>query len=96
MLGEQIKRVRTSRHKSQVEFASVLNVSKQSVSNWENNNIVPSVDVVRLIAQKFDVSADYLLELDEKFIINVNDLPFEVVAHLQQIINDLKRRHRND
>lgn len=96
MLGEQVKRVRTSRHMSQVEFASVLNVSKQSVSNWENNNIVPSVDVVRLIAQKFDVSADYLLELDEKFIINVNDLPFEVVAHLQQIINDLKRRHRND
>ena len=43
MLGDRIKTLRTARNLSQVELARKLNVSKQSVSNWENNNILPSV-----------------------------------------------------
>ena len=38
MFGDQIKKIRKSNKMSQVEFAEILNVSKQSVSNWENNN----------------------------------------------------------
>lgn len=37
MLGERIRAVRISRKLTQVEFAKILNVSKQSVSNWEND-----------------------------------------------------------
>lgn len=47
MLGDRIKTLRTARNLSQVELARKLNVSKQSVSNWENNNILPSVDIVK-------------------------------------------------
>lgn len=91
MLGDQIKKVRTSYKLSQYEFSKMLNISKQSVSNWENNNIVPTVDMLKTIALKFSVSSDYLLELDDRFIVDVTGLPMKTVAHIQLIINDLKK-----
>ncbi len=60
MLGDRIKTLRTARNLSQVELARKLNVSKQSVSNWENNNILPSVDIVKKLALFFSCSTDYL------------------------------------
>ena len=56
MLGDRIKTLRTARNLSQVELARKLNVSKQSVSNWENNNILPSVDIVKKLALFFSCS----------------------------------------
>lgn len=41
MLNQQIRLMRLSRKMSQVELAKELNVTKQSVSNWENDNIQP-------------------------------------------------------
>ncbi|MEG0407563.1 MAG: helix-turn-helix transcriptional regulator [Bacilli bacterium] len=91
MLGDRVKLVRVSNGLSQVEFANRLNVSKQSVSNWEHNNIMPSVDILHDIAIKFNVSTDYLLELDRRVSINLDGLPLEFVSHIQQLINDFKR-----
>lgn len=93
MLGDQIKKVRTSYKLSQYEFSKMLNISKQSVSNWENNNIVPTVDMLKTISLKFSVSSDFLLELDDRYIVDVTGLPMETVAHIQLIINDLKNRN---
>ena len=41
---------------SQVEFGKSLNVTKQTVSNWENNNVQPSVDILKSIAIEYGVS----------------------------------------
>ena len=41
MLSSQIRQLRTARNLSQVQLAKALGVTKQSVSNWENNNIQP-------------------------------------------------------
>ncbi|MDY5886413.1 MAG: helix-turn-helix transcriptional regulator, partial [Treponema sp.] len=41
MLSEQIKNLRTAKGINQVELAKCLGVTKQSVSNWENENIMP-------------------------------------------------------
>ena len=46
MLGDIIKTLRLSHTLSQVQLAKSLNVSKQTVSNWENNNILPSIIMV--------------------------------------------------
>lgn len=83
MFGDQIKKIRKSNKMSQVEFAEILNVSKQSVSNWENNNIEPSIEIVRTIAIKLNVSADFLLETDNRQYVYTGNLPIEFVTHLQ-------------
>ena len=90
MLGEQIHALRTARNLNQVQLADKLGVTKQSVSNWENNNILPSVDMLKNIATFFHCSTDYLLEMNEgKIYIETTDLTLEQTAHLQQLVADL-------
>lgn len=93
MIGNRIKMIREANKMSQVEFANELSVTKQTVSNWENNNIQPSADMVRKMALKFGVSSDYILELEDvrpNFIFLGNTLPIDKVAHIQFIIKDLE------
>ncbi len=63
MIGDRIKYVRDINKMSQDDFAKSLNVSKQDVFNWENNYIIPPIDIVKAIALKYRVSADFLLTL---------------------------------
>ena len=92
MLNQQIRKLRQARNMSQVELAKALGVTKQSVSNWENDNIQPSVEMLVRIAGVFSVSTDYLLGLEEKEYIDVSGLSEEVVAHIRQIIEDLMKK----
>lgn len=43
-LGENIYRLRTERNMSQGDFADAMEVSRQSVSKWENNSAVPELE----------------------------------------------------
>lgn len=90
MLGEQIKSLRMARNISQVTLANQLGVTKQSVSNWENNNILPSIDMLKKIAAYFSCTTDYLLELDERVFLDTDGLTLEEIAHIQLIIDDMK------
>lgn len=92
MLGKRIYDLRTALSWSQVQLAEKLNISKQTVSNWENENIQPSIEMLVRIAKLFHVSTDYLLGLDNTPTINVEGLPLSFVAHLTQIIEDYKRK----
>ena len=92
MFGDVIKRLRTSYNFSQVRLAEELNVSKQTVSNWENNNILPSMWNAYQNCTFFSVSTDYLLELDDRKYIEVTGLSETHLAHIQQIINDIHGR----
>ncbi len=92
MLCEKIKQLRKSHGKSQVEIANELSVTKQTVSNWENNNIQPSVDMLVKIADCFSVSTDYLLERDEKKTICVDGLSLNEIAHIEQLVKDLAEK----
>lgn len=90
MLNERIKELRTSRGLTQVDLAKELNVSKQCISNWENNNIQPSVDMLVKIAKHFSVSTDYLLGIDNHQVIDVCGLTDVQISHIRQIIDDIK------
>lgn len=92
MLNDKIKELRISNGMTQVELANALNVSKQCVSNWENNNILPSIDMLIKIAKYFSVSTDYLLCLDNHKYVDVNDLTDTQIAHIRQIIKDISQK----
>lgn len=92
MLGQRINELRVASGWNQVQLAEKLNISKQTVSNWENENIQPSIEMLIRLAKLFCVSTDYLLGLEHTPHINTQDLPVEFVAHLVQIINDYKHK----
>lgn len=91
MLNEKIKSLRLAGNYSQVEIAEKLSVTKQTVSNWENNNIQPSVDMLVKIADLFGVSTDYLLGREIVPRIDVSGLTQVQIQHLNMIINDIRK-----
>ena len=92
MLGQRINELRIAMGWSQVHLAEKLNISKQTVSNWENDNIQPSIEMLVRIAKLFHVSTDYLLGLSNAPTLNVEGLPSSFVAHITQIIQDYKQK----
>lgn len=92
MLGERIKELRMAMNINQVYLAEQMGVSKQSVSNWENDNILPSVDVLVKLAKFFHVSCDYLLGINSDKVVNVSGLSDEQIAHIVLIVNDLIKK----
>ena len=60
-LGENIYKLRTEKNMSQGDLADALEVSRQSVSKWENNSAVPELDKLVKMAAIFEVSLDELV-----------------------------------
>ena len=92
MLDQRINELRIASGWSQVQLAEKLNISKQTVSNWENGNIQPSIDALILLAKLFHTSTDYLLVLNNTVTINADVLPISFVAHMTQIIEDYNQK----
>lgn len=90
MLGQRICSLRTSLEWSQVDLAAKLNVAKQTVSNWENENIQPSIEMLVRLSKIFGVSTDYLLGLDAIPRLSIEGLPDSMVAHLSLLIEDYR------
>ena len=90
MLNEQIRELRNIRGISQIQLAYKLGVTKQSVSNWDNDNILPSIEMLVKIANFFEVSTDYLLGLDKKRTLDVENLTEIQISHIQLIVDDLR------
>ena len=61
MLGQRINELRQARGWSQVELAKRLNISKQTVSNWETGKTQPDIETLTQLAQLFGVSTEYLI-----------------------------------
>ena len=60
-LGENIYKFRTQRNMSQGDLADALDVSRQSVSKWENNNAVPDLDKLIKLSELFGITMDELV-----------------------------------
>ena len=89
MLNEKLREIRLAKKISQVELANLLGVTKQSVSNWENDNIQPSIEMLVKISRTFNVSTDFLLGEDNHTYLEVTNLTKTQIQHVQQIINDI-------
>lgn len=67
--GERLYQLRKDRNISQEELAELLDVSRQSISKWENDKAYPEMTRLLFMSDYFDVSLDYLMrgtEPDEK------------------------------
>lgn len=95
MLSKKIRKLRVSHGLNQVDLAKKLSVTKQTVSNWENNNIQPSIDMLIKIADCFLVSTDYLLGRSDKLTICVDGLNATEIAHIEQLVQDLKNKNKS-
>lgn len=60
-LGSKIQEIRNARSMSQEQFGEMLNVSRQTVSKWELDQVIPDIRKIVAISRFFCVSLDDLL-----------------------------------
>lgn len=64
MLGDKIRQLRKLNHMSQEELAEKLDVSRQSISLWENNQTQPTIENIVVLSKLLGVSTDELLSAE--------------------------------
>ena len=62
--GNIVRKLRLENNLTQEQLAEVLSISPQAVSRWETNAALPDISLLPAIAHYFDVTTDYLLEVD--------------------------------
>ncbi len=76
-LGNRLKELRKNLNINQDELAERLFVTRQTISNWENDKSYPDIQSVLLISDIFEVSIDQLLKGDvesmEKIVTEQNE-----------------------
>ena len=63
-LADNLRKLRRDKDLTQEELGNLLGISYQSVSKWERGESVPDIATLKIIAEMFGVTIDYLLEED--------------------------------
>lgn len=89
VLGEKIKILRVSRKMTQSELAKKLNVTKSTISSYENDSRQPSYEVLIKISSLFNVTIDSLLMGERNGIYldvhNLNQYQIKVILDLLNV-----------
>lgn len=63
-IGKIIKQLRSVHSLSQEDLAEQLGVSRQTISNWENDRTVPALDYMKKLCEEYQLSLDQLFRLE--------------------------------
>lgn len=74
-LGNKLSKLRKENNYTQEQLASVLGVSRQSISKWESDVTYPETEKLIKMSELFDCSLDYLLKHSEE--INYKSQPVD-------------------
>lgn len=65
-IGSKIQAARLEKNMTQEQVTGLLEVSRQTISNWENAKSYPDIVSVIKMSECYDVSLDYLLKGEQK------------------------------
>lgn len=66
-IGDKLKEARLKNNMTQEEVAGKIFVSRQSISNWENNKTYPDIGNVIALSDLYEISLDELLKGSDSF-----------------------------
>ena len=81
-IGKKIKQYRMERGITQSELAESIGSYQKNISTYEKDSVIPSAEVIKKIANRLEVSLDYLLGDDQH---QVSD------ARILKVCKDLDR-----
>ncbi|HCO18709.1 MAG TPA: XRE family transcriptional regulator [Tissierellales bacterium] len=61
IFGKRLRMLRREKDIVMTDFANPVGLTQTTVSKYENGHSVPNIDIIKKIAQYFDVSTDYLI-----------------------------------
>ena len=90
-IAKNIERLRVANSLKQEDFAKRLNVSRPTVSNWEQGKAIPTTDQLVKIAEEFNISIDELLGLKQERKVMVI-LDSSILLRRPRILDDMKSK----
>lgn len=72
-IGQKLKKARTQSGYTQEAVAEKINVSRQTISNWENEKSYPDILSVIKLSDLYSISLDDLLKGDRKMIVHLEE-----------------------
>lgn len=78
-IGKKLKSARNNNHLTQEKVAELMQVSRQTISNWENGKSYPDVISIITLSDLYQVSLDVLLKGD-----------LEMMQHLEESTDIVK------
>lgn len=85
MFGIRLKFLRKANKLSQSQLADRIMVSRTTYASWEANKAEPDLDTIHRICEFYDVSADFLLHIEEK---RANPTLDQLRAELWELITE--------
>ncbi|NHM27964.1 helix-turn-helix transcriptional regulator [Desulfofundulus sp. TPOSR] len=92
MFSERLKEARKKKNLLQKELATLLGVSRTTVTSWENGTRVPEFETLRRIADVLEVSVDYLLGRTD----DPSPKPLEQKTEKEDPLTDLLKRFEKE
>ena len=91
MIADKIKNARTIKKLTQEQVAEDLNVSRQTISNWENGkSLLDIVSIIRM-SELYDLSLDELLKGDAT-LLNKIERDMKVAKAENNVIKFVRKR----
>ncbi|MFR8547132.1 MAG: helix-turn-helix domain-containing protein [Lachnospiraceae bacterium] len=82
-IGKQILELRQKRNMTRAEFAELFHVTRQTISNWENEKSYPDLQILVDMSNIFSISLDQLLKEDTDMIKAI-DRERSFIAHIKR------------
>ena len=92
MIAEKIKHLREQNGLTQAALAKKLGITRSSVNAWELGISIPSTQYIVELALLFNVTTDYLLDVNTSAAINTEGLSAEDLKVLYSLVQHLKKR----
>lgn len=90
MFSQRLKRLRKEAKKTQAEMADYIEINRSTYGEYERGVITPPIDKIKLLADYFDVSVDYLAGYVNQRVFEMKDDPLDVLAQLTIILQHLE------
>ena len=92
MFSENIKQLRENNQLTKIQFARMIGVSAQMVSNWENKKTIPSGKTLLKISKHYNISIDFLLGISDSSKVSLEGLYDESVNLVLKLIEKLRKK----
>lgn len=94
--GIRLKALRKKRGLSQQEAATRLGVTRSTISAYERNIKSPSIEVLEQMAILYHSSVDYILGLEHRTNIFIDDLTKSQQKTITDIVDRLRKEFQNE
>lgn len=95
MISDKISYLRSQHGMTQTELARYCGVSLSTIKNWETGLTEPHLVHIRAICSALKVNADFLLDISESSVVNLDGLDDTDIAVIKALMQHLLNKNKH-